>query len=351
MRTTLLTGGAGFIGSHVALALIRIGRKVAVLDNFVNSRPEVVDRLKTLTDAEIPVFEGDLRDSAFLDRVFADIDCDSVVHMAGLKAVGESVARPLHYYDNNVVGSLRLVETMLRNGVPNLVFSSSATVYGNALAFPITETAPIQPTNPYGASKAKVERILTDAQAAHPELRVLNLRYFNPVGADPSGRIGEDPRDTPNNLFPIIAQVAVGEREKLHVFGDDYSTPDGTGVRDYIHVSDLADAHAAGVEYLSAGEVDTALTLNLGTGQGYSVLQVINAWREASGQDIPYEVVDRRPGDVALSLADPTAATALLNWRARKTLDEMCEDHWRWALQSRNLSGPTQRPRFDHGNI
>ncbi|MGO0575608.1 UDP-glucose 4-epimerase GalE [Ornithinimicrobium panacihumi] len=334
----LVTGGAGYIGSHTVLALLAAGHDVVIVDDFSNSRPAVVGRLEEIAGRAIPVHAFDVADEERLEGVFTDpaAPIDAVIHFAAFKAVGESVARPLDYYRNNLGATIQLVTTMLRHGVHRLVFSSSATVYGDDAPVPMTEDLPTSATNPYGWTKVMNEQILTDAVVAEPALRVALLRYFNPVGAHPSGRIGEDPSDVPNNLMPYIAQVAVGRREKLSVFGDDYDTVDGTGVRDYIHVEDLAAGHLAALEWISTH--DRALSVwNLGTGRGTSVLELVRAFERASGRPIPYEIVARRPGDIASSYADPTRAEQELGWRATRTVEDMCADSWRW--QSANPEG------------
>jgi UDP-glucose 4-epimerase len=331
----LVTGGAGYIGSHTCVELLDAGEQVVVLDNFSNSSPESLRRVAAITGATPLCVEGDLRDSACLARVFAEHRIEAVIHFAGLKAVGESVAKPLLYYDNNVVGTIRLLEAMRGAGVRNLVFSSSATVYGDPQRLPLTEDHPLSATNAYGQSKLMIEEILRDVARSEPGWRVALLRYFNPVGAHKSGTIGEDPQGMPNNLMPFVAQVAVGVREKLSVFGGDYPTPDGTGVRDYIHVVDLALGHLRALERLR--REDGLFAVNLGTGIGYSVLDMVRAFEAASGRKVAYQVVDRRPGDIASCYADPSLALALLGWRATRGIDEMCADAWRW--QSRNPAG------------
>jgi UDP-glucose 4-epimerase len=331
----LVTGGAGYIGSHACVELLQAGREVVVVDNFCNSRPEVLGRIERIAGRPVSFHQCDLRDKAALRGIFREHAIDAVLHFAGLKAVEESVARPLDYYDNNVGGTLALCEAMAEAGVLRVVFSSSATVYGDPDAVPVRENHPLRPTNPYGRSKAMVESILQDLFRSDSAWKVALLRYFNPVGAHESGLIGEDPDGVPNNLMPYIAQVAVGRREALNVYGSDYPTPDGTGVRDYIHVVDLARGHLAALEKLSAA--DGVLTVNLGTGRGYSVLEVVEAFRQASGRDIPYRFVARRAGDVAACYADPELATRVLGWRAERGLEEMCRDAWRW--QSMNPNG------------
>lgn len=331
----LVTGGTGYIGSHTVVELLAAGAELLIIDNLSNSKPAVLDRIETISGRR-PAFRSvDIRDRAGLEQVFRDHPIDSVIHFAGLKAVGESVSEPLRYYDNNVHGSLVLFETMAAHGVKKVVFSSSATVYGDPHAVPIREHFPLQATNPYGRSKLMVEEILRDLAVADPTWRIALLRYFNPVGAHRSGLIGEDPNGIPNNLMPFVAQVAVGKREKLAVFGNDYPTPDGTGVRDYIHVVDLALGHLAALNYLDR-QVGV-LTVNLGTGQGYSVLDMVGAFEAASGRKVPYEIVGRRPGDIAACYADPALARERLGWKAERGIREMCEDGWRW--QSTNPDG------------
>mgnify|MGYP005810831695 CR=1 FL=1 len=332
----LLTGGAGYIGLHTAAVLLAAGHEVVLFDNFSNSKPQGVAHLETIVGRRVPCVTGDVRSADDLARLFAQYPADAVVHFAGLKAVGESVAQPLRYYDNNVVGTLRLLEAMQAAGVRRLIFSSSATVYGDPDSNPITEAAALRPTNPYGQSKRMVEDMLRDLHVADGAWSIALLRYFNPVGAHPSGLIGEDPQGIPNNLMPFVAQVAVGRRAELQVFGNDYPTPDGTGVRDYIHVMDLAEGHAAAVDWALRAPREM-LTANLGTGRGHSVLEVVQAFARASGREIPYRIVARRPGDVAACWADPTLAQTTLNWAARRTLDDMCADVWRW--QSRHPQG------------
>lgn len=324
----LVTGGAGYIGSHACVALIEAGYKVVVLDNLCNSSAASIERVAKITGQTPLLIEADLRDESRLDQVFSERRIDAVLHFAGLKAVGESVEKPLEYYDCNVVGALRLIAAMDRAGVRDIVFSSSATVYGDPASVPIRENFPTSATNPYGQSKLMIEHILADWHAANPDWSVCRLRYFNPVGAHPSGLIGEDPRGIPNNLMPFVAQVAVGKREKLSVFGNDYDTPDGTGVRDYIHVMDLVEGHVLALSYIR--DHRDLHTFNLGTGTGYSVLQMVEAFSRASGREIPYEVVARRPGDISASWADPSFAREALGWRASRSLMDMCTDAWRW---------------------
>ena len=331
----LVTGGAGYIGSHTVVELLAAGNDLLILDNFSNSSPVVLERIEKISGRRPLVIEGDIRDAALLKRVFANYPIASVIHFAGLKAVGESVEQPMRYYDNNVAGSLRLFEAMAAAGVFRLVFSSSATVYGDPHTVPIDEHFPLQATNPYGRSKLIIEDMLRDIGRSDPRWRVALLRYFNPVGAHASGLIGEDPQGIPNNLMPFVAQVAVGRRPALSVFGGDYPTADGTGVRDYIHVVDLARGHLAALDALD--RQGGVFPVNLGTGRGYSVLEVVAAFERASGRAVPYRIVDRRPGDVAACYADPARAKALLGWVAERDIDAMCADAWRW--QSANPLG------------
>lgn len=333
----LVTGGAGYIGSHTCLKFIKKRSEITVLDNLSNSSSTSLDRSSSLAATSIRFIQADILDSSALADIFAKHSFDAVIHFAGLKAVGESVIDPLRYYRNNVAGTLNLLQVMQAAKVKTLVFSSSATVYGNPQSLPLTEEAPVKPTNPYGQSKAMVEQILADLCASDPEWRVACLRYFNPVGAHSSGLIGEDPSGIPNNLMPFISQVATGRRDRLSVFGNDYDTPDGTGVRDYIHVMDLAQGHLAALDYLVAQPSGKLLTVNLGTGHGISVLEMVEAFEKASGQSIPYQIVERRPGDVASCYADPSLAERLLGWKAELGVEAMCADTWRW--QSNNPQG------------
>ena len=328
----LVTGGTGYIGSHTTVELMHAGIEVLVVDNFCNSKPEVLGRIGQIVGRRPEFVGADIRDGEALKALFARYHIDSVIHFAGLKSVGESVALPLQYYDNNVRGSLVLFEAMERAGVKKLVFSSSATVYGDPHAVPIREDFPLSATNPYGRSKLIIEDILRDVALADSSWHIALLRYFNPVGAHQSGLIGEDPHGVPNNLMPYIAKVAVGDLEQLSVFGSDYPTHDGTGVRDYIHVVDLAHGHIAALKALEGSE--GILTANLGTGRGYSVLEVIRAFESSSGRKVPYRVVGRRPGDIATCYADPSLAKSLLGWQAKYDIDVMCRDAWRWQSKS-----------------
>ena len=340
MSRLLITGGAGFIGSHTCLVLLEAGHELVVLDNYANSSPEALRRVSELADPaadqQLEVVEGDIRNPADLKAVFGRGPFAGVIHFAGLKAVGESVAHPLRYWDVNVSGSLRLLEAMAAHDCRTLVFSSSATLYGYPSSVPIPETAPVQPINPYGHTKAAVEQMLKDLAASESGWRIACLRYFNPVGAHPSGRIGEDPNGIPNNLFPFVSQVAVGRLSQVQVFGGDWPTPDGSGVRDYIHVMDLAEGHKAALEVLLKGQ-DQLLITNLGSGCGHSVLEVIQAFEQASDHRIAYTVVDRRAGDAATTVADPSHARHALGWETRRSLEEMCRDGWAW--QSANPQG------------
>jgi UDP-glucose 4-epimerase len=330
-----ITGGAGYIGSHTCVELINAGHEVTVFDNFSNSQPEALARVERITGKKPKFVQGDIRDTTALTRALAQSGATSVVHFAGLKAVGESVEKPLSYYDNNVTGTLRLLEAMSECGVKSLVFSSSATVYGDPQTLPLTEDHPLSATNPYGQTKLVIENMLRDLHRSDTNWRISILRYFNPVGAHASGLIGEDPQGTPNNLLPFVAQVAVGRREFLNVWGNDYDTPDGTGVRDYIHVVDLAIGHLKALERLR--DHQECLSINLGTGIGYSVLDMVKAFEKASGKNIPFKVAKRRLGDIASCYADPSLAWNALSWRAQCSLDEMCRDAWRW--QSNNPTG------------
>ncbi|MBY7814568.1 UDP-glucose 4-epimerase GalE [Vibrio fluvialis] len=332
----LITGGMGYIGSHTCVQMIAAGMTPIMVDNLCNAKAEVLNRIEALTGVRPAFYLGDIRDEAFLDSVFAKHDVQAVIHFAGLKAVGESVRKPIEYYDNNVNGTLVLVRSMRKAGVKSLVFSSSATVYGDPQTVPITETSPTgATTNPYGRSKYMVEQCLADLVVAEPEWSITLLRYFNPVGAHPSGTMGEDPQGIPNNLMPFIAQVAVGRREKLAVFGNDYATPDGTGIRDYIHVMDLADGHIAALQ--AVGTQAGLHIYNLGTGKGSSVLDMVNAFSQACGKAVPYEICPRRPGDIAECWASTEKAQRELGWQAKLSLADMTADTWRW--QSNNPQG------------
>ncbi|UCV10467.1 UDP-glucose 4-epimerase GalE [Dechloromonas denitrificans] len=331
----LVTGGMGYIGSHTVVELLEAGADLLIVDNLSNSKLAVLDRIESITGRRPAFVQADIRDRAAMGELFARHAISEVIHFAGLKAVGESVAQPLRYYDNNVQGSLVLFQTMAEAGVRKLVFSSSATVYGDPHTVPIIENFPLQATNPYGRSKLMIEEILRDLAIADPSWRIALLRYFNPVGAHSSGLIGEDPNGIPNNLMPFIAQVAVGKRPELSVFGNDYPTVDGTGVRDYIHVVDLASGHLAALRALN--EKPGVLTVNLGTGQGYSVLQMIAAFEKASGKQVAHRIVERRPGDVASCYANPSFALESLKWQAERGIEAMCTDTWRW--QSMNPVG------------
>jgi len=324
----LVTGGTGYIGSHACVSLAREGHELIILDNLRNSRVDVIDRLATICGKRPQFVEGDIRDAAALDRLFAAHPIGAVLHFAGLKAVGESVEKPLEYYDNNVVGTVQLLAAMDRAAVKTLVFSSSATVYGDPASVPVREDFPCTATNPYGRTKLMIEDILADMHQADTQWRIARLRYFNPVGAHESGLIGEDPQGIPNNLMPYMAQVAAGKRDFLNVWGNDYPTPDGTGVRDYIHVCDLAEGHVAALNYLH--REGAMLTVNLGTGQGYSVLDMVKAFENASGHAVPCRVGPQRTGDSAKCWGDPTLAQHLMGWKATRSIDQMCADMWRW---------------------
>ena len=334
----LITGGAGYIGSHTLVELANANYDFIVYDNLSNSSQESLKRVEKIIGKSITFINGDIRDTQKLKEVFSSHTINSVIHFAGLKAVGQSVEQPLEYYDNNVVGTLRLLEVMKEFGCKKIVFSSSATVYGDPATTPILENFPVGgTTNPYGTSKYMIERILEDLYVSDNSFKIAILRYFNPVGAHKSGTIGENPNGIPNNLMPFITQVAVGKREYLSVFGSDYDTYDGTGVRDYIHVVDLAYGHVKAIEYLDTNENIKPLIVNLGTGTGYSVLDVVKAFEKASGKEVPYKLVDRRAGDIAKCFANPSYAKEILAWVAKRNLDEMCEDSWRW--QSNNPDG------------
>lgn len=331
----LITGGAGYIGSHTVVEMLASGRDLLILDNLSNSNLRVLDRIQAISGKRPAFVKADIRDKDALLDVFRTNPITDVIHFAGLKAVGESVEQPLSYYDNNVLGSVSLFQVMAESEVKRLVFSSSATVYGDPHAVPISENFPLKATNPYGRSKLMIEEILRDLGHSDSSWRIAILRYFNPVGAHESGLLGESPNGVPNNLMPFVSQVAVGKRAELSVFGGDYPTPDGTGVRDYIHVVDLAQGHLAALDALE--KTSGVLTVNLGTGLGYSVLEMVRAFEKASGRAVPFKVVDRRQGDIAVCYADPLLAETLLNWKATRGLDAMCADVWRW--QSRNPGG------------
>jgi UDP-glucose 4-epimerase len=330
----LVTGGAGYIGSHTCVELLEAGYELIAVDNLVNSKEESLRRVQEITGKPIRFYQADLLDRAALEEIFSASAIEAVIHFAGLKAVGESVAQPLRYYHNNLTGTINLCQAMQQHGVKNLVFSSSATVYGDPHTVPITEDFPLSATNPYGRSKLMIEEMLRDLYRADSGWNIAILRYFNPVGAHPSGRIGEDPNGIPNNLVPYIAQVAVGKLQELAVYGGDYPTPDGTGVRDYIHVVDLAQGHLKALEKLQSRP--GLVTYNLGTGRGYSVLEVVAAFAQAAGKEIPYRIVGRRPGDIAVCYADPAKSERELNWSARRGIAEMCADSWRWQTQNPN---------------
>ena len=335
MKNILLTGGIGFIGSHTLVELLDRGYRVAVVDNLSNASEITADRVREITGRDFLFYRADIRDRAAMEKIFSENDFDAVIHFAGLKAVGESCAKPLEYYDNNIYGTLVLLETMRAHGVKQMIFSSSATVYGTPEVLPLTETCKTGgTTNPYGTTKYQIETILTDLWRADPTWNIALLRYFNPVGAHESGRIGEDPKGIPNNLMPYVAQVASGKLQKIRVFGNDYPTPDGTGVRDYIHVVDLARGHIAAIERLTEPGVHI---YNLGTGIGYSVLDMIHAFEKACGKELPYEICARRPGDIASCYASPEKAARDLGWRAEYGIAEMCRDQWNW--QSHNPNG------------
>ncbi len=332
----LVTGGAGYIGSHTCVELLNEGYEVVVLDNLYNSSEEALKRVQKITGKPLTFYEGDMLDRDICEKIFTEHKIDAVIHFAGLKAVGESVEKPWEYYYNNITGTLVLTDVMRKHGCKNIVFSSSATVYGDPAIIPITEECPKgQITNPYGQTKGMLEQILTDLHTGDPEWNVILLRYFNPIGAHESGLIGEDPKGIPNNLVPYIAQVAVGKRECLNVFGDDYPTPDGTGVRDYIHVVDLAIGHVCALKKMETDK--GVLIYNLGTGKGYSVLEVLHAYEKACGKELPYKICPRRAGDIPTCYSDPSKAAKELGWTAKRGIDEMCADSWRW--QSTNPDG------------
>lgn len=331
----LVTGGAGYIGSHTVLELLEAGYEVVVIDNLDNSNEESLKRIEKITGKSAKFYRADVRDRDALEELFAAEQIEAAIHFAGLKAVGESVAKPIEYYDNNLISTLTLCEVMRKHGCKNLIFSSSATVYGDPASVPIYENFPLHATNPYGRTKLMIEEILRDTAASDSEWKIILLRYFNPVGAHPSGMIGEDPKGIPNNLTPYITQVAVGKLAQLSVFGDDYDTPDGTGVRDYIHVVDLAKGHVAALKRISVMEGGAEI-YNLGTGEGYSVLQILHAFEKAVGHEIPYRIAPRRPGDIATCYADTAKAKEMLGWKAQLGVEEMCADAWRWQKNNPN---------------
>ena len=338
--TVLVTGGAGFIGSHTVVELLNAGYNAVIVDDLSNASEKVVDRIDTIVGEEraknLTFYKADVNDRAALEQIFADNQIDRVIHFAGFKAVGESVQKPIEYYSNNLGNTLTLVDVMRNHGCKDIIFSSSATVYGVPDSLPLTEQSPKKPaTNPYGWTKWMIEQILTDLHTSDPEWNVVLLRYFNPIGAHPSGLMGEDPKGIPNNLLPYVAQVAIGKRERVHVFGDDYNTPDGTGVRDYIHVCDLATGHAAALNWMN-GRTGVEI-FNLGTGRGTSVLEIVKAFSKACGKDLPYQIDPRRPGDVDANYADCSKAKREMGWEAKYTIDDMCRDSWNW--QSKNPNG------------
>ena len=332
----LVTGGAGYIGSHTCVELLERGYQPVVVDDLSNSSPKSLDRVREITGRNVPLYVGDVRDEALLNRIFSEHDIGCVIHFAGKKAVGESVAKPLDYYENNLCATMTLCRIMARRGVKKLIFSSSATVYSGDNEMPLAETSKTGAcTNPYGWTKFMGEQILRDIARADPQWSIVNLRYFNPVGAHPSGLIGEHPNGIPNNLMPYISQTAVGKRTHLNVFGSDYPTPDGTGVRDYLHVMDLAAGHVAAIDWIMTHNGEGVF--NLGTGKGYSVLDMVRAFEEANGVPVPYQITDRRPGDLAVCYADPGKSSRELNWQASRSLQDMCRDSWNW--QSKNPNG------------
>ena len=332
----LVTGGAGYIGSHTVIELDKAGFDVVIVDNFSNSSPEVLNRLKTITGKDFPLYEGDILDRDFLVSVFEKENIDSVIHFAGFKAVGESVEKPLEYYHNNITGTLVLLDVMRQFNVKDIVFSSSATVYGMNNVVPFKEEMPTSATNPYGYTKVMLEQILNDVAFSDSDWSVTNLRYFNPIGAHESGLIGEAPNGIPNNLSPYITQVAVGKLEKLHIFGNDYDTPDGTCIRDFIHVNDLAAGHSAALNYLFNNENLGFDAINLGSEKGYSVLEILSNFEKAVGKEIPYVIDGRRAGDIAVCYADASKAKKLLNWEAKYTIEDMCRDSWNWQKKNPN---------------
>ena len=333
----LVTGGAGFIGSHTCVELLNAGYEIVVVDNYYNANPKSLERVKELTGKDFKSYECDIRDSEGMDKIFKENKIDAVIHFAGLKAVGESCQKPIEYYDNNIGGTLKLCDVMRNNGCKNIVFSSSATVYGMKNVSPLKETMKTGgTTNPYGTTKYMIEIILEDIYKSDNEWNVTLLRYFNPIGAHESGRIGENPNGIPNNLMPYITQVAIGKRPYLSVYGNDYDTPDGTGIRDYIHVVDLADGHVKAVKNILEGDKGVQI-FNLGTGKGYSVLDIVKAFSKAYGKELPYKIAPRRPGDLAVCYSDPSKAKEVLGWEAKRGIDDMCRDSWNW--QSKNPNG------------
>ncbi|AZV45331.1 UDP-glucose 4-epimerase [Peribacillus asahii] len=341
----LVTGGAGFIGSHTALLLLEAGYEVVVVDNFSNSKPEVISRMESLAGQKIPLYEVDLRDEIGLSTVFENHQIEAVIHFAGLKAVGESVSNPLYYYENNIGGTITLCQVMEKYNVHKMVFSSSATVYGKPDQVPVAENVPLRSTNPYGRTKLMIEEILRDVYISNPDWSIALLRYFNPLGAHESGKIGEDPNGIPNNLMPYITQVAIGKRDELLVYGGDYETPDGTGIRDYIHVTDLAMGHLKALQRVK--NVTGVEAYNLGTGTGYSVLDVVREFEKVTGVKIPYQIVERRPGDIAECYANPNKAERELGWKADKTLADMCRDAWKWQKVNPEGYSESLQKKFD----
>jgi UDP-glucose 4-epimerase len=341
LKTVLVTGGAGYIGTHILVVLAARGFRCVSIDNYCNSSPRSIERVRRITGNDaVEAHEADIRDAKAISRAIADKRIDSVIHLAGLKAVGESVEKPQLYHDNNVNGTKVLLDVLAGSNTRNFVFSSSATVYGMAEKMPITEDAPTDPQSPYGETKLEVERLLAGRAVSDPPWKVINLRYFNPVGAHESGTIGEDPSGIPNNLMPYVCQVAAGRRDKLRVFGSDYPTKDGSGVRDYIHVMDLAEGHVAALDALDRAKAGSVITANLGTGRGRSVLELVGTFERVNGVRVAREFVDRRPGDVATCYADPSLAKRLLGWEARRGLEEMCRDAWNWQRNNPNGYGP-----------
>jgi UDP-glucose 4-epimerase len=336
MSKVLVTGGAGYIGTHILCGLAQAGHHPLCIDNFVNSTPASLERVNRIAPRAVEAFEVDIRDKPALQRLLAEHEIDSVIHMAGLKAVGESVEFPERYHENNVVGTERLLEALQGSNCRKFVFSSSATVYGMREQMPVDESAPTAPMSPYGQNKLDIELMLTDLAQRDPSWRIANLRYFNPVGAHESGLIGEDPRGTPNNLMPYICQAAVGKRQELSIFGNDYPTKDGTGLRDFIHVLDLAEGHVAALDALNRAAPGTVMTVNLGTGRGYTVLELVEAFERVNGVKVPRRIVGRRPGDIAVCYADASLAKKLLGWEAKRGIEQMCRDAWRWQQMNPN---------------